>query len=289
MFENLFKTKAKYWFPLIALLVFGNLVVWILVFNKEENNLRISFYDVGQGDAALIQTPSGYNILVDGGPNNKVSDYLNRDLPITNRELDLVILTHPQSDHMYGLIEVLKNFKVRKVVTSNSSNTTSDYKLWIDTVNNADLKPEFVKAGESISIEDNLTLEFNWPESNEPLKPADLNEASLVFTLSYFDFDVLMTGDADSKIQPYRGIDKSIEILKVPHHGSATSMTDEFITNLKPTVSIISVGSGNRYSHPRVETLQQLEKVKSKVFRTDQNGTIKIVSQDGKWYTQAEK
>ena len=206
-----------------------------------------------------------------------------------DREIDLMILTHPQSDHMFGLINVLKKFKVKKILTSNVSNQTSDYSLWVDTVTNQGLSLDYVKAGDTITLSDKVTITFNWPKTTEEQKVTDLNQASLVFTLSYHDLDILMTGDADSQVQPYTGSFESIEVLKVPHHGSKTALTDQFISEIKPKVSIISVGASNRYGHPRAELLAQLRRANSEILRTDENGTIKIVSDGQRWYTATEK
>lgn len=289
MQEKISSLKKGFWPAVLLLLIVANLIVWVLVTNLENKQFSVSFYDVGQGDSALIRTPDGYNILVDGGPNNKVSDYLNRDLPINDREIDLVILTHPQSDHMFGLIEVVKRFRVKKILTSNATPTSSDYKLWKDSVKNKGLALNFVQAGDSVTLPDQVTIRFNWPNTVEEQKVSDPNEASIVFTLSYNDLDILMTGDADSKVQPYTGTFNDIEVLKVPHHGSKTALKESFIKEIKPKVSIISAGRNNRYGHPRPELLKQLEEVKTRIFRTDEKGTIKIVSDGQRWYTQTEK
>ncbi len=281
--------KRNFWILLVSVLILGNILVWSLLSGSREKQFSVSFYNVGQGDSALIQTPDGYNILVDGGPNNKVSEYLNKDLPVNDRELDLVILTHPQSDHMYGLINVVKNFKVKKIITTSASNTTSEYKLWIDTVKNKGLNLNFAKAGNSITLTDNVTLKFNWPDTDGKQEAADLNMASVVLTVSYNDLDILMTGDADMQVQPYSDASKEIEVLKVPHHGSKTSLKQDFLEKINPKVSVISVGKSNSYGHPNPLLLEQLGKIKSKVFRTDLSGTIKIVSDGQKWYTQTEK
>ena len=281
--------KRNLWVLLSTVLILGNILVWSLVSGSREKQFSVSFYDVGQGDSALIQTPDGYNILVDGGPNNKVSGYLNNDLPVNDRELDLIILTHPQSDHMYGLINVVKNFKVKKIITTSASNTTSEYKLWIDTVRSKGLNLNFAKAGDSISLTDHVTLKFNWPATSEKKEVADLNMASVVLTVSYNDLDILMTGDADMQVQPYIDASKEVEVLKVPHHGSKTSLKQDFLDKINPKVSIISVGKSNSYGHPNPLLLEQLGEIKTKVLRTDIGGTIKIVSDGQKWYTQTEK
>ncbi len=277
------------WLAIIALLLLGSLLVWVLVFVSKKGDFSITFYDVGQGDSALIQTKNGYNILVDGGPNNKVVEYLDRDLPLNDRELDFVILTHPQADHMTGLIQTLKKFHVKKVLASHVSNETALYQQWVDTLNSTKTPIEYVKEGQSITTSDGVSLQFIWPQQSEKFEVKDLNEASIVFKLSYGDLDILMTGDNDSQTQPYPTHIGQIEVLKVPHHGSKTALKDEFLKEIHPQLSVISVAAKNRYGHPRAETLEQLKKIGSQILRTDQNGNIKIVSDEHKWYTQTQR
>ncbi|HSX58211.1 MAG TPA: MBL fold metallo-hydrolase [Candidatus Saccharimonadales bacterium] len=277
------------WFAVIALLVLTNVIVWAFWFSTSEKKFKISFYDVGQGDSALIQTKEGYNILVDGGPNNKVVDYLNRDLPVNDREIDAVILTHPQADHMYGLIETLKKYKVKKILTTNATNNTKLYQNWIDTINNKKIALEYVKTGETLTTGDGVTLKFVWPQTDQLQKVDDLNVACVVFKLSYGSLDVLMTGDADVQTQPYPEIESHIEVLKVPHHGSKTAIKDEELEKIKPEIAVISVAAKNRYGHPTAVTLNQLQSFGAKIFRTDQRGTVKIVSDGQRWYTQTER
>lgn len=287
MFE--FKNLSKWLVAtVIASLIIANVFVWTSFVAASEKKLVVKVYDVGQGDSILIKTPDNYKILVDGGPNNKVVDYLNKDLGLNDRTLDLVVLTHPQADHMFGLIETIKKFKVKKIITSTDSTTTALDKLWIDTLNNSGLKQEFVHAGESITLSDQVSLKIVWPKEQKPLV-ADLNQAGVVIKLSYGNFDMLLTADADQKVQPYTSSVGHVEVLKVPHHGSKTSLQEDFLKELSPDVSVISVGVKNFYGHPNPITLELLNKSSKKVLRTDQNGTVTFVSNGQTWYTQVER
>lgn len=272
----------------IIILLISNLFVWSKLVLGSSANLVVKVYDVGQGDSIFIRTPKNYKILIDGGPNNKIVDYLNRELGLNDRELDLVVLTHPQADHMYGLIETIKKFKVKKIITSDVKSTTSIYKLWIDTLNNTNLKPESVYTGESITLSDQVKLQIVWPDVPKP-QVVDLNEAAVVIKLSYGNFDMLLTGDADQKVQPYTTNLNHIEVLKVPHHGSKTALNEKFLKQINPDQAVISVGSKNWYGHPSQILLKLLKDNSNKVFRTDQNGTVTFVSDGEKWYTTLEK
>lgn len=268
-------------------LITANVFVWTSLVQAGEKNLVIKVYSVGQGDSIFIRTPDNYKILVDGGPNNSVVDYLNKDLELNDRSLDLLVLTHPQADHMFGLIETIKKYKVKKIITSDVGNKTALYKLWIDTLKNNHLNLEFVYAGESITLSDQVKLKIVWPEDPKPLV-ADLNAASVVIKLSYGNFDMLLTGDADIPVQPYNSTIGHVEVLKVPHHGSKTGLREDFAEELSPDVSVISVGVKNRYGHPNLASLELLNKTSKKVLRTDQNGTVTFVSNGQTWYTRTD-
>ena len=272
----------------IVSLMAANVFVWASVALAGEKNLVIKVYDVGQGDSIFIKTPDNYKILVDGGPTNKVVDYLNKDLGLNDRTLDLVVLTHPQADHMFGLIETLKRFGVKKVITSDVTNPTSMYKLWIDTLIASHLQPEYIYAGESITLSDNVSLQILSPKQQKPIV-TDLNQAAVVIKLSYGNFDMLLTADADQQVQPYTSNTSHVEVLKVPHHGSKTALREDFAKELNPDVSVISVGIKNFYGHPNPNTLELLKNTSKKVLRTDQNGTVTFVSNGQTWYTRVER
>ncbi len=282
-----FKKKLGVWLTLLLLI--AGIIVWSQVFVAHAaSSLIVKVYDIGQGDSIFIQTPSGYHILVDGGPSSKVLDQVNQDLSVGNRDIDLLIATHPDSDHLKGLIDVVRNFKVKTLLETTKGTNTVTYKLWNDTIATKDLTKTDVHAGDTITLTDGVTLNFVWP-TLEGEKLEATNETGIVFKLSYGSFDMLFTADTDIQVQPYAGNIGDIEVLKVPHHGSRTGLTKSFLDTIKPDLSVISVGAKNSYGHPAVNTLEMLEQIGSKVLRTDQNGTVEIVSDGQKWYTHTER
>ncbi len=272
----------------ILILFLACFLVWGLFFFLPRQQLSLKFYDVGQGDSVFIRTPAGYKIVVDGGPNNKVVNYLDKELALWDRKIDLLVLTHPQADHLFGLVEVVKRFKIGKLLISGVDNDTNLYKLWMKTLKEIGINPIIVTQSSTISLSDTVNFGVVWPKEEKP-QVSDLNEACIVMKVSYGNFDALLTGDADQKVQPYGSSLSEVEVLKVPHHGSKTAMSDEFVSLIKPQVSVISLGKNNSYGHPGKSTLEQLQKIKSKIFRTDQNGTIEIVSDGDRWYTLTER
>ncbi len=287
-FKNFWiEKKIGVW--LVLLLFIGSLFVWSqVVLAKETGKLSVKVYDIGQGDSIFIQTPGGYHILVDGGPDDKVLDYLNQDLGLGDRTIDLLISTHPDADHLKGLIDTIRNFNVKTLLETTKGTNTLTYKLWNDTIAVKHLAKTDIHAGNSITLSDSVTLSFVWPTPEAEKLPAT-NETGIVFKLSYGNFDMLFTADTDIQVQPYSGNIGHVEVLKVPHHGSKTGLSQAFLDQIKPEIAVVSVGKNNRYGHPAANTLEMLQKEGSKVFRTDQSGTVEIVSDGEKWYTQTER
>ena len=264
-----------------------SVAVWSAVFRMPDGSLHIKVFDVGQGDSIFIRTPAGYKILIDGGSNDKVLDYLGSELPFFDKTLDLVVLTHPQSDHLAGLIEVAKRYDIKSLWVSYSENDTAQYSEWESVLETQGLEGTVVWSGDQLTFSDSVVLQVQWPR--EESATDDLNTTSIVVLIDYNDFEGLLTGDADNQVQPYTKSTSKIEFLKVPHHGAKTALDKTFTSKLSPEISVISVGSRNRYGHPTQNTLELLESIGSKIYRTDQNGTIEIVSDGINWYTTSER
>lgn len=285
---------------LVALLGF----FWTL----PDGRLHLVFCNVGQGDAAYVRFPDGRDMLVDGGPNRAVLDCLGRHMPFWDRKLDLVVLTHPQRDHLQGLIAVLARLRVDYVVRSDIANDTEGYRQFISSISSQKLRVRYVASGEAISVGP-VTLSVLWPSQEQiaifkrhPLAspqgdalsssvlgaraPENLNDGSIVFSLRYGSFDALFTGDADTRVESgwknMRLADDTLEVLKFPHHGSRTAMSEAFLAALKPRLAVISVGK-NSYGHPAQETLATLARLGIPVKRTDREGDIEIVSDGRAW------
>ena len=265
-------------------LIITNILVWGFYFSQPDGGLHLKIYDVGQGDSIFIRTSGGYKILIDGGPDGRVIDYLGKDLPFYSKKIDLVVLTHPQADHLTGLIQVVKRYQVENLWVSQVTNTTRGYEAWQQAIKQGKLKVTTVHQGKKLQLADGTKIAVLWPTSS--VSSRDLNAHSVVLLISYGSFDALLTGDADKKAQPYTSSSSHVEVFKVPHHGSKTALNEYFVKSISPEASIISVGKKNNYGHPNENVINFLENIGSKVYRTDKNGTVEIVTDGNSWYTQ---
>jgi len=272
---------------LISGIFTGIIILFSFIWTQPDGKLRIVFCDVGQGDAAYVLFPDGRDMVVDGGPNDKIIDCLGRHMPFWDRHIDIVLMTHPQKDHMQGLISVFARYDVDYFVRSNVENSTEGFQKLTEVVQRNNIPQKFMSQGQTIGI-DNTSLSFVWPSENilGASTVGDLNDYSLVFVLRYGNFDVLFTGDADTRVEKhYAGsmlADDQIEVLKVPHHGSRTGMSQSFIDSVRPRLSVISVGK-NGYGHPTKEIIAMLENIGSRILRTDKAGDITVISDGKNW------
>ena len=265
-------------------LIVSNIIIWSFFFSLPDHKLHLKVYDVGQGDAIFIRSAGGFRILVDGGPSNQVVEYLGDDLPFYSKSIDLVILTHPQADHLTGLVEVVKRYNIKTLWISDAKNETRVFSEWKAVLEEADIDPVIVSQGDKLLLPDGTEIQVLSPRKE--MVGQDVNAASVVILVSYGDFDALLTGDADRQVQPYTGNEGHVEVFKVPHHGAEESINQNFVATLSPEVSVISVGAKNKYGHPNQNVIRFLENLGSKVYRTDKNGTTEIVSDGKSWYTK---
>ncbi|MFH1671664.1 MAG: ComEC/Rec2 family competence protein [Candidatus Portnoybacteria bacterium] len=266
----------KITFSVLVVLFGGTVITWSIVFSLTSNGiLEVIFFDVGQGDAIFVETPSKKQVLIDGGPDKSVLEKLNQEMPFYDRNIDLVILTHPDADHLTGLIEVLEYYQVGHILASGFENDTATYKLWQELIEEKDIDLTLAQTGQKIFLEDNIVLEILWPDQSKMETISESNNASVVGRLVYRQSEILLTGDIERKIENILlSQDLESDILKVAHHGSKTSTSYNFFQAVNPQIAIISVGEDNRYKHPNEEVLKQLENIS--VYRTDENGDIKV-------------
>jgi competence protein ComEC len=274
-------------FYILAFLCLLNIFAWLTVFDlREARFLGVTFFDVGQGDAMLIETPGRNQILIDGGPDSVILEKLNENLPFWDRTIDLLVLTHPDSDHITGLIHVLNNYKVENILWTGVIKEAAAFEKWQELIEKENARVFIAKAGQKI-IAPGTKAEVLFPFENlegEPVK--DANNLSAVLRLDFGEISFLFTGDIYESTERKlveKGIDIDSDILKVGHHGSKTSTCEEFVREVLPEVAVISAGKDNNYGHPHKETLDTLEKYDITIFRTDLQGDIKIIS-DGKNY-----
>jgi len=261
----------------------ASIFIWYAVFDLEaRGNLSISFFDVGQGDSEFIQAENGNQVLIDGGPNEAILSKLGEAMPFWDRSIDLVVLTHPHADHLDGLLEVLKRYNVRTVIESGANHSIPEYAKWHQLLEEKAVEVIIAKAGQKIKISDSAYLNIFTPfEDFEDKSSKNIHDAMIASKLNYGSTSVLFMGDAEKQIE-YRlifsGADLKSDILKVGHHGSKTSTSEEFLKAVSPKFAIISAGRKNRYGHPHQDILDRLMSFGIKIFRTDQDGDIRFLS-----------
>ena len=261
MSESSILKKPLFWLSLTVVLL------WLVVFSWPDNRLHLIFCDVGQGDAVLI-TYGQTQILIDGGPDNKVLDCLSQYLPFWDRQLEAVFLTHPDTDHLNGLLTVFQRYQVKYFF--------SNFKI------EGIMKARSLQKSDKVKIGPLQFLAL-WPDQQE-IASKDINENSLVLEMVFGKLEVLLEGDITQKIEEKIKSDP-VDILKVAHHGSKNSTSEDFLMRIRPQLAVISVGK-NRFGHPAKETLERLLKSQIKVLRTDEQQDIEIVSDGQGWYNR---
>ncbi len=261
---------------LLGLIVFG-----VNSFNAETNstNLRLYFFDIGQGDTIFMDTPSHFQVLVDGGPNNEVVSELSKVMPIGDTTLDLVVVTHNHADHIGGLVDVLRHYDVAEIWISGAIHTTEGFQEMLELIRDRGVKVTVVTAGQTVA-QDGLEGIALFPLTNQTgLSPENQHDSSLVTYWQYGTNSWLLTGDAETEHETQmlaRGLIKPVTILKIGHHGSNTSTSEELLKAAQPKYAVISLGENNRYGHPHQVTLDKLATFGIPVLRTDQAGTIRF-------------
>jgi competence protein ComEC len=236
---------------------------------------RAVFLNVGQGDSIFFRTGAGETVLIDGGSDNTVQTQLGKYMPFWERDLDLVILTHPHADHVTGLVEILKRYNVKKIIMTGVSHTAPQYLEFLKIIKEQNIPTEIAVVGEIEEI-GNIKIEILYPlESLAGKVSADLNNTSIVAQINFLNQKFLMMGDAgfaveEELIKKY-GHNLKSDILKVGHHGSHFSTDPKFLGYVSPKIAVICVGE-NSFGHPSPRTLNYLERAKIIIKRTDLNG-----------------
>lgn len=250
--------------------------------------------DVGQGDCTLVITPTGKTILVDGGGSSKESDFdvgerivvpylLNKGI----RQIDYLVFSHFDADHCMGLLPVLQHLGVKQILLTKQAEIKEEYMLLIQEAMQKKVPIQIVTMGDTITIENNITLQILFPDTTF-LSENAINNNAMVMRLVAKDVSILFTGDieeiAEKQIlQKISSEQLKADILKVAHHGSKSSSSEAFLKAVNPKIAMIGVGAKNTFGHPSQEVLDRLEALDCKIYRTDQMGEITIkVSNKGK-------
>ncbi len=276
------------------LLVVAILVV-VAAATMPDDKLHISFLDVGQGDAILLQK-GNQQVLVDGGPSPQaISLGLGNKMPFWDRTIDLVILTHPSADHVTGLVEVLQRYKVKQVLYPDLDFESDIYDEWLRVIEEKDIECTIAQAGQQIELGEEVVIKVLNPQI--PLltgTESDIDNNGVVLHISMGEVSFLLTADtmweAEFELIARRA-NLTSTVLKVGHQGSDTSTSQEFLSVVNPQLAVISVGEGNPYGHPTDEVIERLEEKlgSENIYRTDRHGTIELITDGERLWVKAEE
>lgn len=266
----------------ISALGLGAVILWTAVFSLPDGYLHVYFLDVGQGHASLIVTPAGHQILIDGGPDSAlILSHLGRRMPLWDRTLDAVIATHPDTDHTAGLFAVLEHYRVRTAMDAGFAKDAAVTQRWKEGVERAGAERVPAIAGTRLLLpEEGIVLQILHPPASCPTALAD-NDCSAVARLSYGRLHILFMGDVGRPgegLLRAGGAELGATVLQVAHHGAAAGTTERLLTAVSPAVAVISTGAGNSFGHPAQAVLRRLASHGTAVWRTDQQGTIEVIS-----------
>lgn len=268
---------------LIVLNVFSWMVVWEV---SKEKVLEVCFFDVGQGDSIFIESPYGQQVLIDGGPDNSVVKKLESKIPFWDRTIDLMVLTHPDQDHLFGLIEVLRRYEVKNILWTGINNDSIIFKEWQKAIEKEGTKIWIAEQGLKIKMSESQFFETIYPfESLENRIVNNLNDTSVVLILDSNGEKVFLPGDISKQIENLlieKNISIKADILKVAHHGSKYSNSEDFIKAIEPDLAIISVGENNLYGHPSPDVLARLGDSGINILQTSKQKDICLIQEKNK-------
>jgi competence protein ComEC len=268
------------------------ILVWVAAGSLPDGKLHVVFFDVGQGDAIFIHGPTGQQVLIDGGPDPAtLLARLGERMPFWDRSLDLVILTHPDADHLAGLVPVLERYRVGQVFDTGLPAHTPTCARWQELLAEKGIPVLDSRRGTQVTLGGEVTLTVLHPGPRLLAGTgADSNNNSIVTRLVWGQFSVLLPGDIEAEVE--RALIRSgaplvSTVLKAPHHGSNTSSTQAFLEAVNPQLVVISVDQDNRLGHPAPEVLARLAAYR--VMRTDERGSVEVISDGQRLWIRTER
>jgi competence protein ComEC len=269
-------------FTLVGLLLMV-IITWFPVSTPGNGScdcLTVSFLDVGQGDAILIQTSDGYEMLIDGGRDSSVLRELSKQRSFFDRTIDVVVSTHPDLDHIAGLVDVLKRYQVGTIIMTTNEGESGAAEAFSSAVPNENAQIVLADAGQTLRLGATVLVQIFAPTGDE--SKLESNTASIVTRIVYGDTSFLLTGDAPMEIEDYlvRTYGKQLDsdVLKLGHHGSKTSSSDLWLDTVTPQFAVVSAGLDNRYGHPHQDVMQRVFKRNIETSHTGTDGTVTFLS-----------
>jgi competence protein ComEC len=280
---------------ILGVLVVVAILVWLAVLQLPDDRLHVAVLDVGQGDAILVTTPQGQQIVVDGGPSpSALLSALGKKMPFWDRSIDLLVMTHADADHVTGLVEVLGRYEVDAWLDNRAAANDTLYLECQALMDEAEMPRLVARAGQMFSLGQGIDMEvLHPPDRLMTHTRADDNNNSVVLRLSWGETSFLLTGDIEAEAEELllrSGLPLQADVLKVAHHGSGGSSTANFLREVDPSFAAISVGAENLAGHPAQEVLERLaEESGAIVLRTDEDGTIEFITDGRQVWVRTER
>ncbi len=280
-------TKKNFFLSVSGILLFCIAsLLYALFQGVKPEQFQISFLDVGQGDAIFIQTVEGVQVLIDGGPKSAVITKLREVMPASDTSINMIVITNPDADHIGGFQQVLDEYTVESVLVAGTRSTTETYTQLMKKIKEKKIKQIAAYKNMNIVLGEESALSVLFPD--QVVRSWDRNDGSIVMKLTHRETSVMLMGDASSETERLILSTSSpqtlvSQILKVGHHGSNTSTSEEWLDAVMPEIAIISAGEQNRYGHPHQEVVDRLNDRDIQIKETSTDGTITYVSDGTQW------
>lgn len=282
--------QKKHW------LFFYSLISTLTIFLYQDykkihpKHLKINYLDIGQGDATLVITPQNQKILIDTGPAGNLNKTLKKYLSFFDKKIDIFILTHPDSDHIGDIPNILKSYKIQKIILPKSIHKKAEYKMLINQIQSKNIPYLFANNYTDIIIDNNIVIDFLYPFTQSTIHEQNsFHNASLVFKLIHQNNTFFFSGDAEKKqekliIQSLQNLQS--DIYQAGHHGSKSSSTEIFLQAIQPKITIISAGKDNSFGHPHQKIIERLQKKDIKILETSKENDITFYSNGIKYWKE---
>lgn len=280
----------KWYFKAIfgVLILLAIFLIAEIVRSPDKDTVEIYFFNVGQGDSELIQK-GNYQILIDGGPDDSVLSELGKAMPLRDRNIEVLILSHPHADHLTGINQLLERYSIGKIYFNGVTYTSNGYLEFLNKIKDKNIIASVPEIDDRIYPFPNANLQFLWPGDKYKERTVDnANNSSEVVRFCYFSECALFLGDleTDGQKEMFAELDNQkiqyhTPISKIAHHGSTNGTDQNTLDKIKPIYTIISVGADNKFGHPHAATLDLLPRMDIKTYRTDRDGTVQFQLKEG--------
>lgn len=261
------------------------------IFREDRHGiLKFEVLDIGQGDSLFIESPTGTQVLVDGGPNNNLAKEISQVMPFYDRHIDMIVVTNPDADHYEGFIKLLDKYRVDYDLEPGTTNKYEAYSVLENKIKEKNIQKILARRGQVIDLGGGAYLQILFPDRD--ISGLSSNDGSLVMKLVYGETSVMLQGDSTTKIEDYLlslgTTTLKSTILKAGHHGSKTSSEENYVRAVFPQWTVISSGAENSYGHPNKETLDTMQKLNIETYDTCNNGRL-VFESDGKQFVFKNK